>query len=223
MKLHGLRPPCPFCRTPAEYKSSKGSIKRMEKRMEMGDPEAFHNMACAYAAGGHNLPVDKAKAVELLNKAIKLGSIIAHNSLGCLYYDGDGVVKDVKKAKHHFELAAIGGSEESRYHLGKIEMLRFTYGSTKRAVDHWMLGAAAGDDACLKMIKNSFFKSFGKEVQVVTKEQYETAVRTHGACLDEMRSEDRDKAADVFERIWKGDVRRPEDVDRMYDSSYQDK
>ena len=135
-------------------------------------------------------------------------------------HPADGVVRNVRKAKYHLELAAIGGSEESRYHLGKIEIRGGTYDSAERAVKHWMLGAAAGSDACLRMIKETYRQKFAK---IVTKEQYETAIRAHARCLDEMRSKGRDIAADVFNRIMKGDVRRPEDVDRMYDPVYQDK
>lgn len=155
-------------------------------------------LACNYIKGGMGLQKDCVKAVELLKRAIELGSIRAHNSLGCLYYDGDDVPMDKKKAKYHFELAAIGGSEESRYHLGRLEI---EFGTMKRAVRHWMLGAENGDNDCMKAIKLGFFQ---KHCNMITKEQYERAIRAHGECLDKMRSEARDKSAKIADRLWEG-------------------
>ena len=41
---------CPFCRAPAA--TSEGEdIERAEKRVEMGDVEAIHNLGCDYSDG----------------------------------------------------------------------------------------------------------------------------------------------------------------------------
>ena len=41
--------------------------------------------------------------------------------LGLAYEEGRGVTIDKKKAKHYYELAAMGGSVKSRNNLGVIE------------------------------------------------------------------------------------------------------
>ena len=116
------------------------------------------------------------------------------------------MAKDAKKATHHYQLAAIGGSEEARYHLGIIAVRE---GNFPRAVKHWMLGAEAGDDACMDMIKKGFF------VKHVSKQEYETVIRAHGECKDEMWSDNRDKAAVVIDKISQAGMTSPSDFGRM--------
>ena len=191
-----IRPPCPYCRAPAPFRHDEEEIERMKKRMALNDPEAFHMMGCTYAVGGHGMQQDGPEAVQLLLKAIELGSVRAHNALGYMYEEGKVVAMDRKKAKYHYQLAAIGGSEESRLHLGHMEVLE---GNMERGVNHWMLGAEAGDDDCMRMIKKGFFQTYCNNM--VTKHQYERAIRAHDACRSEMRSDDRDKAYAVYEEI----------------------
>jgi len=160
--------------------------------MECNDHDAFSYMACMYGLGASGLPQDGTKAVKLFEKAIKLGSVVAHNHLGHMYDKGDVLKEDKKKAKYHYELAAIGGSEESRWHLGRHEI---EGGNVARAVKHLMLGAGAGDDDCMDMIKDGFMGG------VFTKDVYEKAIRAHGACRNEMKSDDRGKAAVIHKEM----------------------
>jgi TPR repeat protein len=46
---------------------------------------------------------------------------MAHYRIGVVYYQGEGVEKDVKKAIHRLELAAMAGHETARYNLGVNE------------------------------------------------------------------------------------------------------
>ena len=63
---------------------------------------------------------------------------MAYYGLACIYH-GRG---DLKKAKFHFETAAMAGDEVSRYHLGGLEI-----GSRNmdRAVKHLKIAASAGN------------------------------------------------------------------------------
>jgi len=160
--------------------------------MECNDHDAFSYMACMYGLGASGLPQDGPKAVKLFEKAIELGSVVAHNHLGHMYDKGDVLKEDKKKAKYHYELAAIGGSEESRWHLGRHEVEE---GNMARAIKHLMLGAGAGDDDCMEMIKDGFMGG------VFTKDVYEKAIRAHGACRNEMKSDDREKAAAIHKEM----------------------
>ena len=61
-----------------------------------------------------------------------------------------------------------------------------------RAVKHWMLAAGAGHDKALKQIRNCYL-----EVPFfVTKDDFEKALRAHKEATDEMKSDDRDAAAE---------------------------
>jgi len=51
--------------------------------------------------------------------------------LGVAYEDGTGVEVDKKKAKHYFELAAMGGNVDARF------MIEGRVGNHYRAFKHW--------------------------------------------------------------------------------------
>jgi TPR repeat protein len=56
--------------------------------------------------------------------------------------DGRGVERDEKKAKHCYELAAMGGNVQARYNLGNSELRA---GNLDRAIkQHWLLAARGG-------------------------------------------------------------------------------
>ena len=55
-----------------------------------------------------------------MNKAAELGSIEAIANLGVLHLKGDGVEKDVEKAKEYLHMAAQSGDTVSAYNLGKL-------------------------------------------------------------------------------------------------------
>ena len=67
------------------------------------------------------MPKDYNKAFELFVAAGELGCVYAFNNLGDAYANGQGVERDEKKAKHYYELAAIGGDVYGRHNLGVIE------------------------------------------------------------------------------------------------------
>ena len=176
---------CPFCRTPAT--TSEGEyVKRIMKRVEAGDTSSINNLGSLYSLGAMGVPQDYEKAMELWLQAGELGHARAYHSVADSYYSGEGVEKDVKKAKYYYDLAAMGGEVASRQKLGLFEA---EAGNMNRAVKHWMIAAGAGDDVSLKCVRLFFSKGHA------TKDDFETALRAHKDAKDELKSDQRDAAA----------------------------
>ena len=163
----------------------------MKKRAEGGDAVAIHQLGCAYRDGDMGLRQDDEKAMELWLKAGELGCVAAYYSIGNAYYNGDGVERDLKKAKHYYELAAMGGNAKARHNLGISEM---DAGNMDRAVKHFMISAGAGHDGSLDAIRGCFMLGHA------TKDDFEKALRAHKEAKDEMKSDQREAVA-AYHRI----------------------
>ncbi|KAL7527372.1 hypothetical protein ACHAXR_001921 [Thalassiosira sp. AJA248-18] len=174
---------CPFCRTPAPT-SHEGIIERLKKRVEAGDVNAMHNLGKQHSRG-NGVPQDYNKALELYHRAAKLGCARSHCNIASVYRKGEGVEKDIKKAKYHEELGAMGGDMVARYNLGLAEAKAC---NINRAMKHFMISASYGYDNSLKRIQDCF--SCG----LVTKDDFEKALRAHKESKDEMQSDLRDAA-----------------------------
>ena len=143
---------CPFCRTP-EVSSVGEANERLKNRVKAGDAVAMHQLGCDYRDGRYGLRNDPVKAMELWLRAGELGCAQGYGDLGNAYFTGDGVQKDLKKAKHYLELAVMGGDMVARHNLGILEM---NAGNWNRAVKHWMISAEAGDNLSLKAIRECY-------------------------------------------------------------------
>jgi len=176
---------CPFCRTPPPY-SGEEMIKRYKKRMDLNDAEAIFILGCYYARGENGLPRNQAKALELWHRAAELGNALAYSCIGYAYTFGRGVEVDGKKAKHYWELAAMGGSAKARQNLGLIEAQA---GNRKRAIKHWMIAASCGISKSLESIKSMY------KIGDATKNDYAEALRSYQAYLDDIKSDQREEAA----------------------------
>ena len=177
---------CPYCRTPAS-KSQREAVQRMSKRVEAGDPIAIRNTGNYYRDGRNGYPQDYSKALELYHRAAKLGHAEAYTAFGIAYSFGKGVDVDKKKAKHYFELAAIGGDTNARHNLGNIEALE--HNNQDRALKHYMIAVRGGDSESLKVI--NLLYSLGR----ASKEDYTKALQSYQEYLAEIKSKQRDKAA----------------------------
>jgi TPR repeat protein len=82
------------------------------------DPGAICLLANCYFKGLDGFPQDQLKAIELFSRAADLGFSKAHSHLGMDYYE----VGDMKKAKFHYEAAAMAVDELARNNLGRIEI-----------------------------------------------------------------------------------------------------
>eukprot|EP00979_Chaetoceros_neogracilis_P001389 scaffold247_cov174-Chaetoceros_neogracile.AAC.2 len=176
---------CVFCRT--ELSSShEEDIERMKKRVEANDARAMVRLGGYYVFGMKGLRQDHAKALELMHKSAKLGNHIAHLNLSVDYQNGDIVEKDTRKATYHRQLAAMAGNIHARYNLGSDEGRAC---NMDRAFKHWMISANVGHDLAMKAVQEGHKSGF------VTKNDYAKTTRAYGNSIDEMKSDDRDRAA----------------------------
>ncbi len=169
----GLEPRCPFCREPAPESDEEEHHKRVMERIKKNDPVAMTEMGKL-----HYLKGEYAKSLELWTKAAELEYVDAHFRLATLYYEGEGVEKDEKKAVYHSEQAAIGGHPTARYLLACYEM---TNVRLERAAKHWIISANLGCDDSLKDIKDLFVQG------VVSKDEYADALRGYQAAVNETK------------------------------------
>ena len=133
---------CPFCRKPLAD-SDEEHFDRCKKRMEASDAEAFVMVGNQYQKGSYGLPQDKRNALKLYLQAAKLGSYEAHFQIANAYRHGeDYVEKDMKRAAHHYKLAAMGGDEIARYNFAIIEECE----CMNRAMRHFLILARIGCD-----------------------------------------------------------------------------
>ena len=172
---------CPFCRTPFPT-SHEEIIEMLKRRMEVDDPYAFALMGNFHDRGEYGLPQDSAKATELWHKAGKFG----YNNIGSAYYNGNGVERDEKKAKQYFELAAMEGDSAARHNLGVSED---NAGNCDRALKHYMIAVRGGYTNSVKEIQEMYTNGHA------TKDHYANALRSHQAYVNEIKSNQRDKAA----------------------------
>jgi len=168
-------------------KSTEESVERLRKRMEAGDPIiATYNVGCFYREGLYGFSNDMDKALEHWHRAAELGHAAAYCSIGAAYELGRGVEVDQKKATQYYELAAMDGDEKARHNLGNNEAKA---GNIDRALKHYIIAAGCGDSQSVKMIKTFYANGHA------TKEHYTKALQSYQTYLDEIKSSQRDEAA----------------------------
>jgi tetratricopeptide (TPR) repeat protein len=110
----------------------------MMKRAEANDASSICLLANSYHNGIVGLQQDRGKAMELYVRAAELGCSKAHSHLGNIYDEGGYL----KKAKFHFEAAAMAGNDGARNNLAII--CEKELGNMEQAVKHWIIAASAG-------------------------------------------------------------------------------
>ena len=176
---------CPFCRVPTA-ETNEGSVRKIQKRVEMGDANAIHSFGCFYFNEERGFPQDRTKAFELWHRAGELGCASANNIIGSSYYRGEDVERNIEKAKHYWELGAIGGHAMARHNLGILEG---RLGNMNMALRHYMISAGRGYDNSLKKIKE--FYTNGHAI----KDDYAKALHAYQNYVGEIKSAQRDEAA----------------------------
>jgi hypothetical protein len=99
--------------------------------------------------------------------------------LGNTYHAGG----DMKKAKLHYETAAMAGHEGARSNLGSIEC---NSGNMNRAVRHWIIAASAGHHIAMHILREIF------EERIVSRDVIVSTLTAYINSCAEMRSEARD-------------------------------
>eukprot|EP00979_Chaetoceros_neogracilis_P008161 scaffold1805_cov166-Chaetoceros_neogracile.AAC.2 len=172
---------CVFCRSEASSSDAE-YIERMKKHVEANNAQAIVNLGLCYQFGKIGLRQDHAKALELFHESAKLGNHFAYLSLSICYRDGGIVEKDTRKATYHQE----------KQHIIRNLVLwlgMYAQGNMDRAYKHWMISANDGCDLSMKTVQEGYKEGF------VTKDDYAKTIRAHGNSIDEMKSDDRDRAA----------------------------
>ncbi len=181
----GLESKCPYCREPLPENREEINQNTL-KRIKANDPVALFNMGqkCDEER-------DYEGAIQYYSKAAGLGGIEAHYNLSCLYRNGEGVEKNMKKEVYHLEEAAIGGHPDARNNLGYFEEIN---GQINRAMKHNIIAANLGDDGALDAVKMGFMDG------VVSKEDFEAALRGHQAAVDATKSQQREEAYEYYQQ-----------------------
>jgi len=174
-----LQQKCPFCRHPAPNDDEEAD-KNFMKRAEFNDPVAILQIGLRRRDEG-----DIEGAFEYLTKAAELGDAGAHDVLALMYDEGKDVEKDEKKEVYHLEKAAIGGNPRARHNLGCHESERCRY---ERAVKHWIIAANLGHEGSMQNVKEAYRGG------LVSKEDFDSALRVHQAAIDATKSPQRDEA-----------------------------
>jgi TPR repeat protein len=154
-------------------------VEDLMKRAEANDPASIYLLADDYYQGLNGVQQDHAKAIELYVRAANLGYSKAHNNLGTIYYKGG----DMKKAKFHFEAAAMAGHEVARCHLGFME---FNYGNNEQAVKHWTIAASGGCYISMHQLITSFKRGH------IIRDAINLTLKAYNNACAEMRSDARD-------------------------------
>jgi TPR repeat protein len=169
---------CPFCNSDRS-KTEEEKVEQITKRAEANDAASINLLAGYYYFGGLGIQQDRTRAIELYTKSADLGCSEAHNSLAGVYYEGG----NMKKAKFHWEAAAMAGHEVARNNLGVMEAQS---GNMERATKHWTIAASAGDYTAMHEMRTCFEKG------VVRRESIDSTLIAYNNSCVEMRSEARD-------------------------------
>ena len=167
---------CPFCRTPAP-KTDEEIIRRVRKRVEVGDAVAMYSLGCYYDEGFNGLIQNHDKTLELFHRAGELGNAEAYYNIGITYDNGIGVETNEKKAIHYYELAAMGGVVNARYNLGCDE---YNAGNKGRSLKHFLIAVEGGDHEPVKMIQQIYMNGDA------TKDDYTKALQAYQSYLAEI-------------------------------------
>jgi TPR repeat protein len=167
-------------------------MSQIHKRAELGDGEAYFQLGTMHYYGKDDLNVtkDEAKGVEYSLRAGELGCTKAYVLVAEAYKDGKGVdtnAQDDKKSRHYYELAAMGGNVRTRARLGYLESQR----GDNKAIRHWLIGCGHGSIGCLENIKRAYMRG----LLGAKKNGYEMALRMYQSHLEEIKSDQRDRAA----------------------------
>jgi TPR repeat protein len=174
---------CPFCNSNC-YKTAEEDVEEIMKRVEANDAASISLLAHSYHRGLRGVEQDQTRAIELYARAIDLGCSKAHNNLANVHHDGG----DWKKAKFHFEAAAMAGNEVARYNVGIIEAKS---GNMERAMKHWTIAASAGEYSAMHKLR-TFFKKHD-----VSRISFDSTLAAYNNSCVEMRSKARDACIHV--------------------------
>jgi TPR repeat protein len=101
---------CPFCNTDRSNKTDEEKVAEVMRRVGANDAASICLLANFYQHGLNGFQQDHLKAIEQYTRAADLSYSKANCQLGGVYHEGG----NLKKAKFHFEAAAMAGDEVAR-------------------------------------------------------------------------------------------------------------
>jgi tetratricopeptide (TPR) repeat protein len=177
---------CPFCNYDHLKSSQEEKDEEIMKRVEANDPNAICVLAYQYDKGLGAFQQNRAKAMELYTRAAALDNRMGNCNLGNIYEEGG----DLKKAKLHYEVAAMAGHEQARNNLGVLEAQS---GNMERAFKHWTIAASAGHYKAMHFLSacSALHVTDPEKLQYV-RESIDSTLEAYNDSCTEMRSEARD-------------------------------
>jgi TPR repeat protein len=169
---------CAFCNADRN-KTLEEQNADMMKRVEANDPASICMLANSYHNGYHGLQQDHAKSMELFTKSAELGCSMAHYYLATIYDEGG----NLKKAKFHYEAAAMAGHEVARFNLGCFEAQSR---NIERALKHWTIAASAGHYTAMHNLLIAL------KNHDISRESMDSTLEAYNNSCAEVRSEARD-------------------------------
>jgi TPR repeat protein len=141
--------------TKGSEKHPKEAFKIWLKGADLNDPGCLSNVGYCYGLlPGH---ANKKKLAHYTKLAVEAGSSSAMVSLGKLYAQGLGVVKNDQKAVHYFNLSAKKRDSDGLYSLGSCYETGYLLKKSRaKAINYLAQSAQLGNKKALKRLKNLF-------------------------------------------------------------------
>jgi TPR repeat protein len=92
----------------------------LRKAAEQGSLESQFELSTVYEFGSGGVPVDHAESFKWALQAAKRGHMVAQHNVGGDYLQGQGVSKDLERARYWYTRAAEQGFAHSEWMLGRI-------------------------------------------------------------------------------------------------------
>ncbi len=92
---------------------------------------------------GYGSRVDVPLALQMLQQAAKLGSVVARRMIGEIYHKGLGVKQDFATAANWFKLAADAGDMHAQFYLGTLYQCGMGVEFSLEKANSWLQKAAA--------------------------------------------------------------------------------
>lgn len=102
-----------------EDKHIQTIVEYLRRAIERGHYNAMHRLALLYISGAEDFPSDESKAVELVERVIKLNVPSGYYQMGVFLEQGIGVRQDRKAALTYMRKAADMGNPQGQLAVGK--------------------------------------------------------------------------------------------------------
>ncbi len=104
--------------TPAPAPAQQSPLDALKSAAQSGNPRALYALALDYKNGRDGVDSNSVQSVNLMKQAAGKKLAVAERTLGVWYEQGDGVTKDIAKAREWYEKAANDGDYQAMHNLG---------------------------------------------------------------------------------------------------------